>query len=145
MSEGERGREKCVCMSPWRDTSVCGGGGGARETSGSPSPLPAPLWLQGSKAEELLQPTVNRDAICGLRGCLTSPGSCSSQDANAEPPQPAEPPTATRYEVVCDLSTPQHGTVISVQLGQWGLAQLGPWGLHPAGVVQGREQSSSLG
>uniref|UniRef100_A0A663DX28 Cyclic AMP-responsive element-binding protein 3-like protein 4 n=1 Tax=Aquila chrysaetos chrysaetos TaxID=223781 RepID=A0A663DX28_AQUCH len=88
--------------------------------------LPAPLWLQGSKAEELLQPTVNPNAVCGLSSCLTSPGSCSSQDANPEPSQPAEPPTATLYEVVCDLSTPQHGSVISIQLGQWGLAQLTP-------------------
>ncbi|XP_029879647.1 cyclic AMP-responsive element-binding protein 3-like protein 4 isoform X3 [Aquila chrysaetos chrysaetos] len=73
----------------------------------------------GSKAEELLQPTVNPNAVCGLSSCLTSPGSCSSQDANPEPSQPAEPPTATLYEVVCDLSTPQHGSVISIQLDDW--------------------------
>ncbi|KAM9624295.1 cyclic AMP-responsive element-binding protein 3-like protein 4 isoform 1-T1 [Morphnus guianensis] len=73
----------------------------------------------GSKAEELLQLTVNPDAVCGLSGRLSSPGSCSSQDANPEPPQPAKPPTATLYEVVCDLSTPQHGSVFSIQLDDW--------------------------
>ncbi|KAM9251745.1 cyclic AMP-responsive element-binding protein 3-like protein 4 [Cariama cristata] len=97
--------------------------------SGSvPSPVssepPFEGWMlpedDGSKAEELLLwLTVNPDDVCGLGGHLTSPGNHSSQDTGPEPPQPDEPPPTTLYEVVCDLSTPLHGTVVSIQLGQW--------------------------
>ncbi|KAM9264361.1 LOW QUALITY PROTEIN: cyclic AMP-responsive element-binding protein 3-like protein 4 [Morus bassanus] len=74
----------------------------------------------GSKTEELLQLTVNPDDVCGLR--LASPGGHSSQDTSPEPPRPNDPPTATTtalYEVVCDLSTPLHGSVVSIQLDDW--------------------------
>ncbi|CAM9121881.1 unnamed protein product [Bubo scandiacus] len=82
--------------------------------SGSAPPEPAfEAWTLpedgGSKAEELLQLTVNPDTACGLGGCC-------SRDASPEPPRPDEPPAAL-YEVVCDLSTPLHGSVVSIQLG----------------------------
>ncbi|KAM6190241.1 cyclic AMP-responsive element-binding protein 3-like protein 4 [Sarcoramphus papa] len=66
----------------------------------------------GSKAEELLRLTVNPDVVCGL-------GGRSSQAASPEPPRPDEPPTTTLYEVVCDLSTPLHGSIVSVRLDDW--------------------------
>ncbi|XP_064899166.1 cyclic AMP-responsive element-binding protein 3-like protein 4 isoform X2 [Columba livia] len=71
-------------------------------------PPPAALRPQGwdgSKAEELLQVTVNPNDVC-----------------SAEPPQlrgvqPEDPPVpATLYEVVCDLRTPLRGSVVSIQL-----------------------------
>ncbi|XP_055552948.1 cyclic AMP-responsive element-binding protein 3-like protein 4 isoform X5 [Falco cherrug] len=124
-----------------------------------PSSVPSPGgtesafegWLLpedgGSEAEELLQLMVNPDDICGLGGHLASSGSHGSQDAGPEPPQPEEPPTAALCEVVCDLSTPLHGRVVSIQLGQWGLApgRAQPRGPHPAGTAAGREQSGSRG
>ncbi|KAM6038031.1 LOW QUALITY PROTEIN: cyclic AMP-responsive element-binding protein 3-like protein 4 [Theristicus caerulescens] len=83
----------------------------------------------GSKTEELLRLTVNPDVVCGLGGHLASPGGHlaspgghGSQDASPEPRQPAEPPAAaatTLYEVVCDLSTPLRGSVVSIQLDDW--------------------------
>ncbi|XP_074931584.1 cyclic AMP-responsive element-binding protein 3-like protein 4 isoform X2 [Phalacrocorax aristotelis] len=68
----------------------------------------------GSKAEELLRLTVNPNDVCGL-GLAPAP-----PDATPECPQPDGPPAATLYEVVCDLSTPLHGSVVSIQLGPWG-------------------------
>ncbi|KAK2540118.1 hypothetical protein Q9966_004688 [Columba livia] len=68
-------------------------------------PLPDDTGWDGSKAEELLQVTVNPNNVC-----------------SAEPPQlrgvqPEDPPVpATLYEVVCDLRTPLHGSVVSIQL-----------------------------
>ncbi|XP_074709333.1 cyclic AMP-responsive element-binding protein 3-like protein 4 isoform X3 [Strix uralensis] len=81
--------------------------------SGSAPPEPAfEAWTlpedRGSKVEELLQLTVNPNTACGL-------GGCGSRDASPEPPRPDKPPAAL-YEVVCDLSTPLHGSVVSIQL-----------------------------
>lgn len=74
----------------------------------------------GSKAEELLRLTVNPDDVCGLGGRLASPDGRSSQDASPEPPRPDEPPPATLYEVVCDLSIPPHGgSIVPIQLDDW--------------------------
>ncbi|XP_075380841.1 cyclic AMP-responsive element-binding protein 3-like protein 4 isoform X3 [Mycteria americana] len=74
----------------------------------------------GSKAEELLRLTVNPNVACGLGGRLASPGGHSSQVASPEPPRHDEAPAATAattlYEVVCDLGTPLHGSVVSIQL-----------------------------
>ncbi|XP_074931587.1 cyclic AMP-responsive element-binding protein 3-like protein 4 isoform X4 [Phalacrocorax aristotelis] len=67
----------------------------------------------GSKAEELLRLTVNPNDVCGL-GLAPAP-----PDATPECPQPDGPPAATLYEVVCDLSTPLHGSVVSIQLDDW--------------------------
>ncbi|KAM6309377.1 LOW QUALITY PROTEIN: cyclic AMP-responsive element-binding protein 3-like protein 4 [Podargus strigoides] len=66
----------------------------------------------GSTTEELLRPMVNPNDVCGLGGHLASPGSHSAQDGSPEPPP-------TLYEVVCDLSTPLHGSVVSIQLEDW--------------------------
>ncbi|XP_054662355.1 cyclic AMP-responsive element-binding protein 3-like protein 4 [Grus americana] len=73
----------------------------------------------GSKTEELLRLTVNPNDACGLGGRLASPGGHSSQDASPEPPGPDEVPPPALYEVVCDLSTPLHGSVVSIQLDDW--------------------------
>ncbi|XP_075380839.1 cyclic AMP-responsive element-binding protein 3-like protein 4 isoform X2 [Mycteria americana] len=77
----------------------------------------------GSKAEELLRLTVNPNVACGLGGRLASPGGHSSQVASPEPPRHDEAPAATAattlYEVVCDLGTPLHGSVVSIQLDGW--------------------------
>ncbi|XP_064331394.1 cyclic AMP-responsive element-binding protein 3-like protein 4 isoform X2 [Phalacrocorax carbo] len=73
----------------------------------------------GSKAEELLRLTVNPNDVCGL-GLAPAP-----PDATPECPRPDGPPAAatttaaTLYEVVCDLSTPLHGSVVSIQLDDW--------------------------
>ncbi|XP_072702678.1 cyclic AMP-responsive element-binding protein 3-like protein 4 isoform X2 [Ciconia boyciana] len=73
----------------------------------------------GSKAEEPLRLMVNPNVACGLGGRLASPGGHSSQVASPEPPPHDEAPTATLYEVVCDLGTPLHGSVVSIQLDDW--------------------------
>lgn len=64
---------------------------------------------------------VNPNEVCSLGGHhLASPGGHSPEDASPDPPRADEPPPAALYEVVCDLSTPLHGSVVSIQLGQWG-------------------------
>ncbi|XP_072702679.1 cyclic AMP-responsive element-binding protein 3-like protein 4 isoform X3 [Ciconia boyciana] len=77
----------------------------------------------------------------------------ASQVASPEPPPHDEAPTATLYEVVCDLGTPLHGSVVSIQLGQWGSAPSRaqpPAGLSPGaascqrGAGQGAERLRGL-
>ncbi|KAK4807678.1 hypothetical protein QYF61_019376 [Mycteria americana] len=101
----------------------------------------------GSKAEELLRLTVNPNVACGLGGRLASPGGHSSQVASPEPPRHDEAPAATAattlYEVVCDLGTPLHGSVVSIQLGQWGSA---PSGAQPGGrILPARRRQEQAG
>ncbi|XP_065510025.1 LOW QUALITY PROTEIN: cyclic AMP-responsive element-binding protein 3-like protein 4 [Caloenas nicobarica] len=107
---------------PEDTVSGCWRGSGARRSpprgTGSPCPLTHPLpaslrpqgW-DGSKAEELLRVTVNPNDVCSPGG-PESPRLCGVQ--------PEEPPIpAALYEVVCDLRTPLHGSVISIQLDNW--------------------------
>ncbi|XP_054033521.1 cyclic AMP-responsive element-binding protein 3-like protein 4 [Dryobates pubescens] len=87
-----------------------------------------------SKAEELLQLAANPDEVCGLGGRhLPSP----------DPPRPEDPNPTPLFEVVCDLSAPLSGGVVSIQLGQWGRdpgqgSACGGKGAgsHPAGAGQ---------
>ncbi|XP_075580653.1 cyclic AMP-responsive element-binding protein 3-like protein 4 [Pelecanus crispus] len=87
----------------------------------------------GSKAEELL--TVNPDVACGLGGHLASPGGHDSRAASPEPPP------AALYEVVCDLGPPLHGSIVSIQLGQWGSARSGG---RPQGAASCRHGAGQL-
>ncbi|KAM6395130.1 cyclic AMP-responsive element-binding protein 3-like protein 4 [Rhynochetos jubatus] len=73
----------------------------------------------GSETEELLGQTVNPNVVCGLGGHFASLGGHSPQDTSLEPRQPDEPPATALYEVVCDLSTPLHGSIVSIQLDDW--------------------------
>ncbi|KAM6234197.1 cyclic AMP-responsive element-binding protein 3-like protein 4 [Porphyrio hochstetteri] len=82
----------------------------------------------GSKTEELLQLTANPDDVCGLGSHLTSPDSHTPpqaaspeppQAASPEPPQPEEGAPPALYEVICDLSDPLYGNIISIQLDDW--------------------------
>ncbi|XP_068025168.1 cyclic AMP-responsive element-binding protein 3-like protein 4 isoform X2 [Melanerpes formicivorus] len=62
-----------------------------------------------SKAEELLQLAANPDEVCGLGGHhLPSP----------DAPRPEDPTPTPLFEVVCDLSAPLSGGVVSIQLAE---------------------------
>ncbi|XP_064031952.1 cyclic AMP-responsive element-binding protein 3-like protein 4 isoform X2 [Pogoniulus pusillus] len=62
-----------------------------------------------SKAEELLQLVANPDEVCGLGGHnLPSPDAKRPEDSTPVP----------LYEVVCDLSAPLNGGVVSIQLAE---------------------------
>ncbi|KAM6365043.1 cyclic AMP-responsive element-binding protein 3-like protein 4 isoform 2-T2 [Pluvialis apricaria] len=80
----------------------------------------------GSNAEEVLRLTVNPNEACGLGGHLASPGGHlaspggrSPRDASPAPQRRDESPPAALYEVVCDLSAPLPGSVVSIQLDDW--------------------------
>lgn len=118
-------------------------------------PMPASLRPQGSNTEELLRLTVNPNEVCGLGGHLSfpgghlaSPGGQSPQDASPAPQQPAESPPAALYEVVCDLSTPLHASVVSIQLGQWGsgpphCSGAQPWGATSCWALSTQDVATS--